>query len=74
MSGAVSIETPVLRRFADGQLLNLSKLVIESACSPLSSCRRVRSLATRRFCAAMIDWVLLPRWSFWIRQKRRVSF
>ncbi|WP_165136890.1 EAL domain-containing protein [Rhizobium rhizoryzae] len=35
MSGAVSIETPVLRRFADGQLLNLSKLVIESALQPI---------------------------------------
>ncbi|MCJ8509221.1 EAL domain-containing protein [Rhizobium lemnae] len=35
MSGAVPIETPVLRRFADGQLLNLSKLVIESALQPI---------------------------------------
>ena len=35
MSAAVSIETPALRRYADGQLLNLSKLVLESAFQPI---------------------------------------
>lgn len=35
MSGVATIDTPVLRRFADGQLLNLSKLVIESAFQPI---------------------------------------
>lgn len=35
MSGAVTLEPTIFRRYADGQLLNLSKLVIENAFQPI---------------------------------------
>lgn len=35
MSGAVPLEQTIFRRYADGQLLNLSKLVIENAFQPI---------------------------------------
>ncbi len=48
MSGALPLETGVLRRYANDQLLPLSKLVLEAAFQPIVEVATERSSDTRR--------------------------